>query len=70
MPIALVVMVGAEYYSSKDGIGFFISETSTTFRLADMWSAVLLLGFVGMAINGLVVLIGRALDRRYGEFSA
>lgn len=69
VPIALVVMVGAEYYSSQNGIGYFISETSTTFRLADMWSAVLLLGLLGMAINGIVLALGRLLDRRYGEFA-
>jgi ABC-type nitrate/sulfonate/bicarbonate transport system permease component len=70
VPIAIVVMVAAEYYSSVNGIGTFISQTSTTFRLADMWSAVLLLGFFGVAINSLVAFIGRRLDRRYGEFGS
>jgi ABC-type nitrate/sulfonate/bicarbonate transport system permease component len=66
-PIALVVLIAAEYYASKNGIGYFISETSTSFRLTDMWSAVLLLGVIGVAVNGIVALIGRLLDRRFGE---
>lgn len=68
VPIAIVVMVASEYYASTNGLGNFISQTSTTFRLADMWSAVLLLGFLGILVNALVTAIGRWLDRRFGEY--
>lgn len=68
VPIAIVVMVATEYYSSENGIGHFISQTTTTFRLADMWSAILLLGFMGVLLNGVAALIGRKLDLAYGEF--
>ncbi|WP_051423433.1 ABC transporter permease [Arthrobacter sp. MA-N2] len=68
VPIAIVVMVAAEYYSSVNGIGYFISRTSTTFRLDEMWSAILLLGFLGVLLNSCVALVGHWLDRKYGEF--
>lgn len=68
-PIAFVVMVAAEYYSSVNGIGNFISQTSTSFRLADMWSAVVLLGLIGVAVNSLVAYAGRLLDRKFGEYT-
>lgn len=68
VPIAIVVMVGAEYYSSQSGLGYFISQATTTFRIADMWSAILLLGLLGVILNGVTAVIGRLLDRRYGEY--
>ncbi|ROO86161.1 ABC-type nitrate/sulfonate/bicarbonate transport system permease component [Actinocorallia herbida] len=67
-PIAFVVMVASEYYSSINGIGNFISQTSTSFRLADMWSAVVLLGLIGVVVNSLVAFGGRLLDRKFGEY--
>lgn len=68
VPIAIVVMVASEYFASTNGLGAFISETSVSFRMADMWSVVLLLGFFGMLINGVVAAIGTGLDRQFGEF--
>ena len=68
VPIAIVVMVAAEYYSSVNGLGYFIAQTSTTFRFVDMWTAVLLLGLLGVLVNTVVTVIGRWLDRRFGEF--
>ena len=69
IPIAFVVMVASEYYSSVNGIGYFISQTSTSFRLADMWSAVVLLGLIGVAVNVLVAVAGRLIDKRFGEYA-
>ncbi|KAA9158083.1 ABC transporter permease [Amycolatopsis acidicola] len=68
-PIAFVVMVASEYYSSTNGLGYFLSQTSTSFRLADMWSAVVLLGLLGVAVNSLVAFAGRLLDRKFGEYA-
>ncbi|MFG1617104.1 ABC transporter permease [Nonomuraea wenchangensis] len=67
LPIAFVVMVASEYYSSVNGIGYFVSQTSTSFRLADMWSAVVLLGLIGVVLNTLVAVAGRRLDKKFGE---
>jgi ABC-type nitrate/sulfonate/bicarbonate transport system permease component len=67
LPIALVVTVGAEYYSSQNGLGYFISATTTSFRFTDMWSAALLLGVIGMLLNGVVTVVGQLLDHRLGE---
>ncbi|MBQ0825115.1 ABC transporter permease [Streptomyces tagetis] len=69
MPIAFVVMIASEYYSSTNGLGYFLSQTSTSFRLADMWSAIVLLGVIGVAVNSLVAYAGRRLDRRFGEYT-
>lgn len=69
IPIAFVVMVASEYYSAVNGIGNFISQTSTSFRLADMWSAVLLLGLIGVAVNLAVAFVGHVLDKKFGEYA-
>ncbi|HWI74061.1 MAG TPA: ABC transporter permease [Baekduia sp.] len=69
-PIAFVVLVASEYYASTNGIGYFISQTSTSFRLADMWSAVLLLGVIGVVVNGAIAIVGHRLDRRFGEHAS
>ena len=51
LAIGLIVMVVSEMVASTDGIGFFILRAQRTFALPEMWSAVLLLGLIGYALN-------------------
>ena len=49
--------------ASTDGIGFFILQSQTTFAIPQMWSGILLLGILGYALNGAVVVVERRLLR-------
>lgn len=51
LPIALVLMVVTELVASTNGVGFFILQSQQNFDLVNMWSGVLLLGVIGMALN-------------------
>jgi ABC-type nitrate/sulfonate/bicarbonate transport system permease component len=51
LPIALVLMVVTELVASTDGIGYFILQSQQTFNITDMWSGVLVLGVIGMALS-------------------
>ena len=51
LSIGFVLMVGSELYGATRGIGFFVLESKQTFRTADMWSGVILLGVIGYLIS-------------------
>lgn len=51
LSICLVVVVGSEYYGSLEGIGAFVLNAKEMFRIADMWSGVLLLGILGYVLS-------------------
>lgn len=68
VPIALVVMVAADYYASSDGLGYMISQTATRFRFSEMWASVILLGIFGALVNLAVIRLGRRFDKEFGEF--
>lgn len=51
LPIAMVLMVVTELVASTDGVGYFILQAQQSYDITDMWSGVLLLGFVGMALS-------------------
>lgn len=51
LSIALVLMVGSEYYGASQGIGHYVMESMQTFRLVDMWSGVILLGAIGYLLT-------------------
>lgn len=51
LSIALVLMVGSEYYGALQGIGAFVLNAKQAFRIADMWSGVILLGIIGYLLS-------------------
>jgi ABC-type nitrate/sulfonate/bicarbonate transport system permease component len=61
--LALIMMVISEMVASSDGIGFFILQSQRTFAIPEMWSGILVLGILGYALNGAVVLVERRLLR-------
>lgn len=63
LSIALVLMVGSEYYGASHGIGFAVLEAKQIFHLADMWSGVILLGIIGYLLTFLYDRIERRLLR-------
>lgn len=54
--IALILVVIAELFASRAGIGYYIVFNQRTFQYDDMWSALALLAVVGVLANGLFAL--------------
>lgn len=51
MGSAFLVLVAAEMMGANTGLGFYILETSQTFKITEMYSGILLIGIIGLAIN-------------------
>lgn len=66
--IALVAMVGSELFASTRGIGYVILSATQGWDMPQMWAALLMLGIVGYALNGLMTLFEkRALRWHWGR---
>lgn len=63
LPLALVLMVISELIGSTEGLGYFIDQSSTSYAIADMWSAILLLGLLGWALSVAMLLAERFILR-------
>jgi ABC-type nitrate/sulfonate/bicarbonate transport system permease component len=59
LPLALVLMVISELIGSTEGLGYFIEQSSLSYRIADMWSAIVLLGLLGWALSAAMLLVER-----------
>jgi ABC-type nitrate/sulfonate/bicarbonate transport system permease component len=51
LSIALILMVISEMVASTNGIGNFVLQSHRTFAIPDMWSGILLLGLLGIALS-------------------
>jgi ABC-type nitrate/sulfonate/bicarbonate transport system permease component len=51
LSIALVLMIGSEFYGATRGIGYYVLSAQQGFRLTDMWSGVILLGLIGYVLT-------------------
>lgn len=54
LSIALILMVISELVASTNGIGFAVLDAQRTFAIPDMWSGIILLGLLGVLLNGLL----------------
>ena len=50
----LLVLVAAEMLGASSGIGYFVLETSQSFHITDTYSAVALLGIIGITMNAAI----------------
>lgn len=57
LQIAVLVMVVSEMLGSGVGLGAFIIRAQSTFMIADMWVGILVLGILGVLLNGASILI-------------
>lgn len=64
---ALILVVIAELYASSSGIGFLIVNAQRNFDILGTWSGVLLLGLLGIFVNGLFLLFERRAMRWHIE---
>lgn len=51
LAIGIILMVISELQRTDHGIGFSIEQFQTSFRYPEMWSGVLLLGLLGVAVS-------------------
>ncbi len=57
LSVAIIIMVISEMVGLPDGIGNVILGAQRTYRYADMWAGVLLLGILGYVFNALLALV-------------
>ncbi|MGH3167305.1 MAG: ABC transporter permease [Trebonia sp.] len=57
LALALVMMIISEFVGSTDGIGREMLEDESLFNVSGMWGIIVLLGLLGMILNGLFSLL-------------
>ena len=55
--VAVLTMIVSEMLGSGIGVGAFIIQSQSTFRIANMWVGVFIVGFIGLALNFLFLRI-------------
>lgn len=63
LSLALILMVISEMVASSNGIGYFVLESQRSFRIADMWSGIFLLGIIGYVLNVVFIIVEKRLLR-------
>jgi NitT/TauT family transport system permease protein len=63
---ALVAVIVAEFYLANDGIGFFITQTTSAYRPNDAFAAILLTSVVGIVLVRGVAAVERRIGRKWG----
>lgn len=59
LSIAIILMVISEMFAANNGLGFSIVQFQRSFAIPQMWTGIILLGLVGVALS----LIFRAIER-------
>lgn len=59
LAVALAVMAFAEMFAGTDGLGFFIIFAQATYRVAEMYSGVFILGLLGYIVTLFFLLVER-----------
>jgi len=65
LPIGITVMVVSEMFASIEGLGFYILNSSATFKVPETWAGALLVGVIGYVISILFVLVEKRILRWY-----
>lgn len=60
LSIGIILMVISEMFAASNGIGFTVVQFQRTFALPQMWTGILVLGLLGVALS----LLFRAAERR------
>jgi ABC-type nitrate/sulfonate/bicarbonate transport system permease component len=65
LSIAVILMVITEMVATINGVGFTLVQAQRTFRMLDMWAAILVLGIIGYTLNAALARVeARALHAR------
>jgi ABC-type nitrate/sulfonate/bicarbonate transport system permease component len=65
LSVALILMVISEMFASSSGLGYRIAYFQRNYLIAEMWSGILLLGLIGVALAVLFGLAERRILRWY-----
>jgi len=65
LPIALILMVISEMFASSSGLGFSIVQFQRRFAIPEMWSGILVLGLIGIAVSFVFRFVERRILRWY-----
>ncbi|MBO0703877.1 MAG: ABC transporter permease [Candidatus Dormibacteraeota bacterium] len=57
LSLSIIMMVISEMVASTNGVGYQILQSQQTFRIADMWAGILMLGVLGYLLNALFLLV-------------
>jgi ABC-type nitrate/sulfonate/bicarbonate transport system permease component len=52
LPVAMIVVVITEMIGDSAGLGYYINIWSTRFRFANVYAGILMVGLIGMALEG------------------
>lgn len=63
--VAVLAMIVSEMLGSGIGIGAFIIQSQSTFRIANMWVGVFIVGLIGLALNYLFLKVERKIAPWY-----
>jgi NitT/TauT family transport system permease protein len=63
---SLVGVIVAEFFLASQGVGFFISHTTSAFRANDAFAAILLVSLTGVMLVSLVGAVERSVAKRWG----
>ncbi|MBP1326345.1 ABC-type nitrate/sulfonate/bicarbonate transport system permease component [Leucobacter exalbidus] len=65
LPIAIVMMVVSELFAAENGIGFYILNSSSRFKIPETWGGALLVGLLGYILSTLFIVLERRILRWY-----
>ncbi|WP_448627304.1 ABC transporter permease [Geodermatophilus sp. URMC 64] len=65
LSISIILMVISEMFASSNGLGFAIVQFQRSFAIPEMWTGILLLGLLGVALSLLFALFERRTLRWY-----
>jgi ABC-type nitrate/sulfonate/bicarbonate transport system permease component len=67
LSLSFVVMVATEMLGSTNGVGYVTLLAQQGFQIPLMWSGLILLGLLGLIVNGIFVLVERKVLRWYTQ---
>ena len=70
LPIGIVVMVVSELFASNQGLGFYILNSSSTFKIPETWGGALLVGVIGYILVLVFALFEKRLLSWYFQSAA
>jgi ABC-type nitrate/sulfonate/bicarbonate transport system permease component len=65
LSVGLILLVISEMFASSSGLGYRISYFQRNYLIAEMWSGIVLLGLIGIALSLIFQLSERLILRWY-----
>jgi ABC-type nitrate/sulfonate/bicarbonate transport system permease component len=65
LSIGLTIMIVSEMFASSNGIGYVLLQAQATFKIAQMWACILLLGILGYTLNSFFSYVERRVLKWY-----